>query len=145
MKIVTKTLAVGLILTAGFAFAQAMATDPDAHARQVLMDANSKAIVALSNMVITERPYDAAAAAAAKAALIANAADIPVKFKANTTDPASRAKPEIWANWADFSGKAAALGTAATALDTSSLDSIKASLNAVGGACAACHAAYRTK
>lgn len=145
MKIASKFLAVGLILTASGAFAQATATDPDALARQLLMDANSKAIVALSNMVITERPFDAASAAAAKAALIANAAAIPVKFKANTTDPASRAKPEIWANWDDFSAKAAALGTAATALDTTSLESIKASLNAVGGTCAACHTAYRTK
>lgn len=145
MKIATLYLAVGLILTANFALAQAKATDPDAHARQVLMDANSMALVALSNMIITERPYDAAAAAAAKAALIANAADIPVKFKANTSDPASRAKPEIWANWDDFSAKAAALGTATTALDTSSLDSIKAGINAVGGTCAACHSTYRTK
>ena len=89
-----------------------------------------------------EREY-AAAAEAAKQQLIANAADIPVKFQNNATDPEAHAKPEVWTSWDDFAAKAAALGAAAAALDASSLDGIKAGMGAIGGACKDCHMAYK--
>lgn len=143
MKLITKTLIIGLIMAGGIAFAQSKATDPDVKARQTLMDGNGGAIKVLVGMAKGEVAFDAAAAAAAKATLIANAADIPVKFKPNSADPESHAKPEIWTSWDDFTAKAKGLGDAAAALDTTSLDGVKAGLNGVGGACGACHKANR--
>lgn len=143
MKFHTKTLIVGLVMAGGIAFAESKATDPDVHARQNLMQANGGAAGVLGGMAGDKTAFDAVAAEAAKATLIANAADILVKFKAEATDPESKAKAEIWTNWDDFAAKAAALGTAAAALDATSLDGVKAGMGAIGGACKACHTAYK--
>ncbi len=142
MKFTTKTLILGLILVGGLAYAGA-ATDPDAKARQDLMDANGGAMKVLGGMAKGDVAFDAAAAAAAKATLVANAGNIPVVFKNQSTDPASKAKPEIWTAWDDFAAKAGDFGKASAALDTTSLDTLKAGLGAVGGACGACHTAYK--
>jgi cytochrome c556 len=58
-------------------------------------------------------------------------------------DPASAAKPEIWANWDDFLVKATALSDAAGALDVASVETIGAGMGALGGACKDCHTTYR--
>ena len=142
MKFTNKTLILGLIMVGGLAYAGA-ATDPDAKARQDLMDANGGAMKVLGGMAKGEVAFDATAAAAAKAMLVADSANIVVVFKNQTTDPASRAKPEIWTAWDDFAAKAGDLGKASAALDTTSLDTLKAGLGAVGGACGACHTAYK--
>jgi cytochrome c556 len=141
MKNITKTLILGLVMVGGIAFAEA--ADPTVKARQMLMDANGAAMKTLGGMAKGEIAFDAAAAAAAKATLIADATDIPVKFKDQATDPASHAKPEIWTNWDDFVAKAGDLGKAAEALDTTSLDTMNAGLGGIGGACGACHKVYK--
>jgi cytochrome c556 len=141
MKTLTKTLILGLVMVGGIAFAEA--SDPTVKARQELMDANGGAMKVLGGMAKGEVAFDAAAAEAAKATLIAAAADTAAKFKDQATDPASHAKPEIWTTWDDFTAKADDLGKAAAALDTTSLDGVKAGLGAVGGACGACHQAYK--
>ena len=46
-------------------------------------------------------------------------------------------------NWEDFVAKSTAVNAAATALDASTLDSVKAGMAGIGGACKACHTAYR--
>lgn len=143
MKFATKTLVLTLVMAGGIAFAQSKATDPDVKARQELMDSNGAQAGALGGMASGKTPFDAAAAAAAKAQLIANAADIAVKFKPEATDPATKAKAEIWTNWDDFAAKAAALGAAAEALDVTSAETIGAGMGAIGGACKACHTDYR--
>lgn len=143
MKFVTKTLILGLVMAGGIALAQSKAADPDVNARQTMMQGNGSAMKTLGGMAKGEIAFDAAAAAAAKATLVANSADTTAKFTANASDPESRAKAEIWTNWDDFATKAADLGKAAAALDTSSLDGVKAGLRAVGGACRACHTAYK--
>ena len=58
-------------------------------------------------------------------------------------DPASIAKPEIWANWDDFLMKAKAANDAASAMDVASAESIGAGMGALGGACKDCHTTYR--
>jgi cytochrome c556 len=143
MNFATKTLIAGLIMAGGIAFAESKATDPDVHARQNLMDANGGAAGVLGGMASGKTAFDATAAAAAKAKLIADAADIPAKFKTNASDPESHAKPEIWTNWDDFVAKAGDLGKAADAMDVSSLDGVKAGMGAIGGACKACHTTYK--
>ena len=143
MKFVAKSLILGLVMAGGIALAQSKAADPDVNARQTLMQGNGGAMGAFGAMAKGEKEFDAAAAEAAKATLIANAADIAAKFTNNASDPESRAKAEVWTNWDDFVAGADALGKAAAALDASSLDGVKAGLGAIGGACKECHTEYK--
>jgi cytochrome c556 len=138
-----KTLIAGLVLAGGVAFAKEGVQDPTVKARMELMGTIGMNVKTLGDMAGGKTAFDAAAAEAAKAAIVAAAAEVPVKFEPQATDPVSEAKPDIWANWADFTAKAEALGAAATAVDTSSLDGVKAGMGGVGGACKACHAVYR--
>lgn len=143
MKFLTKALVTSLVMAAGIAYAEVEATDPVVIARQDLMKANGGAVKVLSDMASGATAFDAAAAEAAKAKLISDAAEIPAKFEANPVDAGSGAKPEVWTNWDDFVAKGKALGTAASAMDATSLDGVKAGLGAVGGACKDCHTTYK--
>lgn len=141
---VIKTLTIGTVFIAGMAFAKGDRTDPDAKARATLMQAVGMNTKVLGDMAGGKTAYDAAAAEAAKTALAAAAEQIPTAFKTQgAADPASEAKPDVWTNWDDFVKKAGALSSAATALDASSLDAVKAGMGAVGGACKDCHTTYR--
>jgi len=136
------TLIAGLMATSA-AHAEGEAADPTVKARMDLMKVVGGNAKALGEMASGKAAFDAATAAKAKAALIAASADIAAKFEPQASDPASEALPAIWTSWDDFVAKAGALNTAATALDAGSADSIKAGMAAVGGACKACHTAYR--
>ena len=108
------------------------------------MDANGAAMKVLGGMASGDVAFDAVAAAAAVKALVDDAAAIPTAFKnQGAADPKSAAKPEIWTSWDDFLTGATALGTAASAMDASSLDGLKAGIGAVGGACKECHTEYK--
>jgi cytochrome c556 len=143
MKLFTKTLIAGLVLVAGVAFAKEGVQDATVKARMDLMGTIGKNTKVLGDMAGEKVAFDAAAAQDAKAALMAASADIPAKFEPAATDPVSEAKPEIWTNWDDFMAKGNALNAAATALDASSLDSVKAGMGAIGGSCKDCHSTYR--
>lgn len=142
MKFKARILVTGLLLVAGAAFA-ADATDPTVKAWQELMDANGGAVKTLGGMAGDKMPFDAAAAEAAKAALVASSAEIEAKFKTMATDPASKASPDIWTNWDDFVAKGNALSAAAAALDVTSLETLQAGMAGVGGACKDCHMKYK--
>lgn len=124
-------------------FAEGEAQDPTVKARMELMEGIGAAAKTLGGMAGDKAPFDAAAAEAAKAAMIAAAAEIPAKFEPQASDPASEAKPEIWTSWDDFAAKGAALKTAAEAMDATTLEGVKAGMGAIGGTCKACHSAYR--
>ena len=143
MNRLTNLFVAGLVLASGVAIAQAAATDPDVIARKDLMRAQAGATKTLGQMAGGALAYDAAAAEAAKATLIATSMEIEAKFTVNAADPESKAKPEIWTNWADYLVKAKALTDAATALDTSSIETIGAGMGAIGGTCKDCHGAYQ--
>jgi cytochrome c556 len=142
MKLVTKFLVVGLMCAAGVAIA-GEATDPTVKARQDLMGTIGMNMKVLGDMAGAKTAYDAAAAEAAKAAIVAAASETAAKFEPQATDPASKSKPEIWTNWDDFVAKDKALIDAASAWDVSSPETIGAGMGAVGGACKDCHMAYR--
>ena len=142
MRLLTKTAAFALALVATVAIA-AEATDPTVKARQELMGVIGMNTKVLGEMAGGKIAFDAAAAGAAKAALVAASADIAAKFEPQATDPKSEAKPEIWTNWADYQAKATALNTAATALDATTVEGVQAGMAGVGGSCKACHSAYR--
>lgn len=137
-----KTIAVLFACMATVAIA-ADATDPTVKARQELMDVIAASTQTLGRMAQGETPFDAAAAEAAKAAMIEASAGIPAAFEAQATDPESESKPEIWTNWDDFVAKGQALNAAATAADVSSAEAIGASMGAIGGTCRDCHTLYR--
>jgi cytochrome c556 len=144
MKLTTTLLVAGLILAGGVALA-GKATDPDAKARQDVMDANGGAMKTLGGMAGGDVAFDAAAAQAALKTLADDGATgIPAAFKAQgADDPESKAKAEIWTNWDDFLKKAKALGDAAAATDGTTLDGLKAGMGAIGGACKDCHMTYK--
>lgn len=143
MKFVTKGLIAGLVLVAGVAIAKEGVQDPTVKARMDLMGVIGMNTKVLGDMAGGKADFDAAKAAAAKDAMIAASADIAAKFEPQATDPVAEAKAEIWTNWDDFVKKANALNAAATALDASSLDGVKAGMGAIGGSCKDCHSTYR--
>lgn len=59
----------------------------------------------------------------------------------------TRAKAEIWANWADFEAKTKALddasGLLTNAVASNDVAAIKTAMGEVGKSCKACHEAYR--
>ena len=139
-----KIAAFGAVLAAGAAYAQSEPTDPAAVARATAMKAIGGAMGGLGAIAKGEVPYDAAAAEAAKAALVTAAKAVPQAFEASGgVDPVSEAKPEIWTSWEDFVKKADALTAAAEAADVSSAEAIGASMAALGAACKDCHSTYR--
>ncbi len=97
-----------------------------------------------------EVPYDAALAGKAAANIAAIASVLSMdQFPAGSeyqkaTD--SFALPAIWTAQDDFLQKIADLNTAAAAFQAAAgtdLDSLKAGMGGIGGACAACHKVYR--
>ena len=83
---------------------------------------------------------------AANAQLMADiAARIPALFEANEISSTSKARPEIWANWADFTAKAQGLEAAAQAVlaAANSGGDVAGAARAMGGACGACHKSYK--
>lgn len=141
-----KPIATALIVTLSLgtvALAHEGVKDPIVAARMDAMSDTGAASKVLGDMARGRADFDADAAAEAKASLIAIAAELPALFEVNATDPKSEAKPEIWENFDDFTAKAAALGAAAEALDTTSLETLSAGMRAVGGSCGGCHKPYR--
>ncbi len=144
MKFSLKVILITAALAATGAYAKGDRTDPNAIARADTMRAIGGAMGTLGKMAGGELAFDAAAAQAAKDAMVAAATSIPTSFMTQgAADPASEAKADIWAAWDDFAGKAKTLSDAAGAIDVTSVETIGASLGAVGGACKACHTAYR--
>jgi cytochrome c556 len=142
MKLI-KAFALGAVLVAGAAYAQER-TDPNAIARSELMKVVGKNTGVLGGMASGKEPYDAAAAEAAKAALVEAFGKVEATFmEQGAADPVDEAKPEIWANWDDFLSKANAAATAAGAIDVASVETIGAGMGALGGACKDCHTSYR--
>ncbi|MBP9047541.1 MAG: cytochrome c [Tabrizicola sp.] len=139
-----KALIIGAVLSAGAAFAEEKRTDPNAIARGELMTTIGKNTGVLGDMAGGKAAYDAAAAEAAKAAIVEAAGKIEATFKdQGAADPASEAKPEVWTNWEEFLADAKKLGEAAGAMDVASAETIGAGMGALGGACKDCHTEFR--
>ncbi|MSP83836.1 MAG: cytochrome c [Alphaproteobacteria bacterium] len=69
-------------------------------------------------------------------------------FPEGSTTPESRAKPEIWTNWATFEAAGKALQMAAAdlvvAAEGGDMAAISAAAGKVGDACGGCHKPFRT-
>ncbi|MFC3180146.1 c-type cytochrome [Cypionkella sinensis] len=139
-------------LTAFGVYAQD-AEDPFADAvetRHGLMLQMASDLGTLGGMAKGEAAYDKTAAtkAAANVAAIASVISM-AQFPAgseNGKSADSYALADVWAKQDDFLAKVADLNNAAAAMQTAAAtdaDAIKASMAQLGGACSACHKAYR--
>ena len=139
-------------LTAFGVFAQD-AEDPFADAvetRHGLMLQMSSDLTTLGGMAKGDVAYDQATASKAAANVAAIASVISMaQFPAGSEygkSADSFALPELWANQEDFLSKVSDLNNAAAAMQTAAgtdVDALKASMAQLGGACSACHKAYR--
>jgi cytochrome c556 len=145
MKFASKALVASLILVASVAVAKEGVQDPTVKARMDLMGVNSSSTKILMEFAQEKNAFDAAAAEAARAELLASAKDIAAKFEPPATDPVSDALPEIWTQWDDFVAKSNDLVKAAEGIDTTTLAGVQAGMMAVGEACKECHSTYRVK
>ena len=142
-----------LALTLGLGAVVHAADDPYAdqvETRHGLMFQMAADASVLGAIVKGDAPYDAAVATKAAQNIAAIASVISLvqfpKGSENGVAADSFAKPELWASEADFLQKVVDLNKATadmvTAAGTSS-DAIKAAMGGLGGACKACHEAYR--
>ncbi|MBV0913716.1 c-type cytochrome [Anianabacter salinae] len=125
--------------------AQTAVQNPAVKARMDLMGQIASNTKVLGDMAKAERPFDAAAAQAAAAAIAAHAARIPAAFEAQETDPESEALPVIWTDFAGFTARSEALRVAATGAASSitSPDTLRSGLGGIGRTCGACHETFR--
>lgn len=143
----------GLAIAAGAATgqdAQQKALNDATKARQAQMQLYAFNLGLLGAMAKGEVAYDSAAASAAATNLASLARLDQSRLWPQGSDDmgvdGSRALPALWENMPDVMSKASDLATAATAMETAAgtdLASLQAGMGAVGGACGACHKAYR--
>ncbi|MGR3713668.1 MAG: c-type cytochrome [Shimia sp.] len=119
-------------------------------ARQSQMTLYAFSLGTLGAMAKGEMDYDATAAAAAASNLAAltmldQSAMWPQGSDSASNDK-SAAKADMWANFPDVMAKGKALGDAAAAMNAAAgtdLASLRGAMGPLGGACGACHKAYR--
>ena len=143
-----KITALPLVLTLGLAsaaLAHEGVSDPQVKSRMMVMEEIRLNMGAIGGMAKGKLPFDAKKAETAKSKLLKASAKVQPAFKPAAQDPASEAAPAIWSDWDGFSAKAVAMDVALEALDTSSLESLKAGLGAIGQSCGGCHKVYRIK
>lgn len=146
--IATGTLAV---MTATMAFAEAHSTPEGvaASARQAHMQLYAFNLGVLGNMAKGSVDFDAEASQAAADNLASLSSMHQMAYwmpgTSSTDMEDSRALPAIWESGSDVGEKAKGLTEAAAAMQAGAgtLDGVRANIGAVGGACGACHKAYR--
>lgn len=119
-------------------------------ARQGIMTFNALNLATLGGMAKGEIAYDAAAAQVA-ADNIAGTANLNLgvvwpKGSDNASVEGTRALPAIWADGSDIGAKSADFRAAAAAMQAAAgtdLAALQAAMGVLGGACGACHKAYR--
>jgi len=148
LKIIT-TLTLAISLVAGAALSQD-AVSNGIGARKAQMQLFAYNLGTLGAMAKGALPYDAAAASTAAsnlakmASLDGRAMWMPDSDEMSADN--TRAKPEIWDNFADYGAKWGDLAAAAQAMDGAAgggLEALQGAMGAVGGACGACHKIYR--
>jgi cytochrome c556 len=119
---------------------------------QTLMKGNGKNLAGvLSAMAKGEKPYDQAAVDAALVQLDDTAKKLPTLFpesvKGLKADGDYSSSPKIWENRADFDAKIASFAkvVAEAKGKIKDLDSLKATVPAIGKECGGCHETFRVK
>lgn len=138
-------LGVAAIFLAGAVLAHSGVKNAAVMARMESMKSIGDQMKVLGEMAKGAKPFDAAAARAAAAAIAKHAADTPTLFTPQEDDPKSEARAEIWTNFDDFTAKSEALVKLAQDLSTSidGADDLPMAMTSLGAACQACHKPYR--
>lgn len=118
--------------------------------RKAIMKANGKAAGELAAMAKGEKPFDAAAVAAALQTLNEDTQkfDVAALFPAGSDKGDTAASPKIWEDMAGFTAKADAWKKAvadAVAANPQDVAALGPHLQAIGQACGGCHETYRLK
>ncbi len=155
MKHLKRASLAGAALAAGLAAATPALAEGGAHdaaiaARKAHMQLLKWELTTLGAMAKGAIPYDAEKAASAANDLKALAGlDLHNAWPEESDSDMNqntRALPKIWENMEDFGKKYGALQAATEAMAAAAgkdLDSLKAAMGNVGGACKACHKEYR--
>lgn len=124
--------------------------NPAVKARVAIMQLYANNLGQLGAMAKGKTDYDAEAAskAAGNLALLVqlDQSTLWPQGTDNGSMDGTRALPALWENFPDVMAKGAALGEAATAMQAAAgtdLASLQAAMGGLGGACSACHKAYR--
>ena len=115
--------------------------------RQAIMKGNSSHAGAIALIAKGNVSQDSALQGHAHA-LLELAKIMPAAFKNNSAASGTRAKTEVWSDWAGFEGKAQAFEKAAMAIVTASKSgpgAVKAKLGDLFDTCKSCHKNYRNK
>ncbi len=149
MKRILAITAAALTLTGSAVFADGH-VEHAIKARQAQMQLYAFSLGTLGAMAKGTVDYNAEAAQAAADNLAAMTMLHPGAFwpqgSDSTSTDKSRAKADMWANYPDVQAKGMALGEAAQAMKAAAgtdLAALRGAIGAVGGACTACHKAYR--
>ena len=143
------SIAVGALSTPALA-QTAGQMDPNITARQSLMRLQAYNIGVLGGMAQGRMAYDAEAAATAAQNLLhltqINSRRMWAEGTDNSAMEGTRALPAIWATPDEFAAAGAALASAASAMAAvagTDLASLQGAIRGLGGACGACHQAFR--
>lgn len=119
--------------------------NPAVLARMESMKVTQDSTKVLGAMVKGDVTFDAVIARAAAETIAKEAARTKSLFEGQETDPKSEALPTIWKDFDDFNAKSRDLYAVATALSVSleTEEELRIGLGQIGGACKACHEAYR--
>lgn len=129
-----------------------VASQDVANQTQQTMKANARALGAgLSPIVKGEKPYDQAAVNTALNSLEETAKKLPTMFpesiKGVKIEGDYSSSPKIWEDKAGFAAKIESFAKAVTEAKgkTKDIDSLKASVSAIGKECTSCHETFRLK
>jgi cytochrome c556 len=143
-----KRIIIGLIIGSLAVAGAALAQDSPIKKRQAIMKKNGDSVTLITAMFKGEKPYDAAAAAAAFNSINGAMDEFVTLFPEGSTSKDSDAKPEIWKNKADFNDWAKQLkeDTAkAAAAAAGGIATLQPAFAAVGKSCQGCHESYRVQ
>ena len=114
-------------------------------ARMASMKVIAANMKSLSKVSRGRDPFDVDEVRNMLAEIESNAAQTPILFEVNATDPTSEAASEIWENFQDFTDKAFALESTAKSLISTveSVDDLAVAVQSLGKTCKSCHSKYR--
>ena len=114
-------------------------------ARMASMKVIAANMKSLSKVSRGRDPFDVNEVRNMLAEIESNAAQTPILFEVNATDPTSEAASEIWENFQDFVDKAFALESTAKSLISTveSVDDLAVAVQSLGKTCKSCHSKYR--
>lgn len=144
-KTLLRATAASIVLAIGVSSLSLASADPVQDRQATMKDIGQSMKDGAS--VSSAKFYDAAKAKAAMDKVAADAKKVAALFPANsgpTTDPKTAALAAIWANEADFKKRFTEMATlASAAAATTTVETYKPALNALGATCKSCHDIYR--